>query len=72
MELLDIPIGDQITVIILGGLGLYVLRRLFIWAVQAIANSIVMAINGQLGLDDIRVRISNLEGQLEALLTDLD
>lgn len=85
----DLTVPDQILVIILGGLGLVLLRKTVIWSIGALAEAIVTAINGKLGLDEIRAdvaalsrrvdnvpelraQIENLEGQLEALLTEGD
>jgi hypothetical protein len=74
----DLTVPGQIIVIVAGGLSLFVLRWLFIWSIQAIAKAIVTAINGQLGLDEIRNDVTllkgqvvNLESQLEQILTDL-
>lgn len=84
-----LTVPDQILVIILGGIGLFILRQIVVWSISALASAIVTAINGQLGLDEIRsdvasltkrvdnvpelrAQIENLEGQLEALLTEGD
>ncbi len=85
----DLTVPDQILVVILGGLGLVLLRKVVIWSIGALADAIVTAINGKLGLDairsdvaaltkrvdnvpELRAQIENLEGQLEALLTEGD
>lgn len=64
--------GEQIAVIILGGIGLFALRWLFAWGIQALAKAIVKSINGQLGLNELRNDVSELKRQFEQILIDLN
>lgn len=67
----EMSVPDQIVVIIAGGLGLLILRWMFVWSVQALAKAIVKAINGQLGLDEIRNDVTLLKGQVVNLESEI-
>lgn len=62
---LDMPVQDQILVIILGGLGLFILRQVVVWSIGALASALVTAINGQLGLDAIRRDVTSMKRKIE-------
>lgn len=74
----DQIIGTVAAAVIATGILIPLVRFLMVSLAKALAVYIVKAINGQLGLDGIREdvtvlkgQVENLEGQLEAILTDL-